>query len=310
MRRYLLSILLIITALSTLRSPAQEGPKRDLLSKYIIQDSSFLPVRFYVGDIVELRMRLESPGRDLHAPSKVMEGQWLVVREVSCTRIKGAVWEVRIFFTTFRPGRHVLPDIDLGGIVLSDLKAETRSILEDKGEQKLVGPKGQLLLPGTIRMLILTAIGVLFVPPILLRLLKGAFAFLRRYQMYRQRKQPYSRLLHALNRLMKKLSDCDCGVFFTQISRLLREYISRRLDIPALTSTTLELQRLLPQALDRAQPSEQIGSVASNLIALLRRADYVRFGGQSASQIEMEEAVNEVSLYAERIEGVIQRVEP
>jgi hypothetical protein len=197
----------------------------------------------------------------------------------------------------------------LGGIVLSDLRAETRSILEDKGEKKLIGQKGQLLLPGTVRTLLLAAFGLLLFPPIVLKLYRGVLAVMKSYRIFRQRRLPHSRIMHALNRLIRRLSECDPPVFFTQISKLLREYISGRLNIPALTSTTLELQVILPQALSQEQPSEQTRAVASDIIALLRRADYVRFGGRSASEEEMEEALHEVTSFVEKVEGVIQRVE-
>ncbi len=289
----------------SLRCIAQESPQ----DTYIIQDSSFLPVRFYVGDNVELRLRLEVPSRDLRPPSHTSGGNWLVFREITCARIKGQVWEVRILFTTFQPGRHVLPDIDLGGIVLSNLRAETRSILEDKEQEKPAGQKGQLLLPGTVRTVILTALGVLLMPPILYKLIRGGLSVLKRYNKLRQRKLPRSRILRALDRLQARLKDHDAAAFFTQVAGLLREYLNGRLHIPAETSTTLELRLLLPEALSRAHPSGEIRLVTSGVIDLFQRADYVRFGGQSASQREMADVLDEVFQFVDNIEGVVAHVE-
>jgi len=266
-------------------------------------------VRFYVGDKVELRLHLEVPGRDLRAPSHTSGGDWLVFRDITCAKIKGQVWEVRIFFTTFQPGRHVLPDIDLGAIVLSNLRAETRSILEDKGQEKPVGQKGQLLLPGTLRTLILTALAILLMPPILYKMFRAGVAVLKSYNTLKQRKLPRSRILRALDRLQSRLKDYDAVAFFTQVTRLLREYFDGRLHIPAETSTTLELQLLLPEALSRVRPSDEIRLVTSGVIDLFHRADYVRFGGQSASQGEMADVLEEVLQFVDNIEGVVEHVE-
>ena len=307
MKRSQLSILLSLSILVGLSLPcmAQESPQ----NTYVIQDSSFLPVRFYVGDNVELRLRLEVPGGDLRPPSDTSEGNWLVLRDITCVRIKGQVWEVRIFFTTFRPGRHVLPDIDLGEIVLANLRAETRSILEDKGEEKPAGQKGQLLLPGTVRMLILAALVILLMPPFLYKAFRGGLAVLKSYNALRLRKLPHSRLLRALDRLQTRMKDYDAAAFFTQITRLLREYFDGRLHIPAQTSTTLELRLLLLEALSRAHPSGEISLVTSGVIDLFQRADYVRFGGQSASPREMADVLDEVSQFVEKVEGVVKHVE-
>jgi hypothetical protein len=288
---------------------AQKAPRQGFQTAYVIQDSSFLPVRFYVGDIIELRMHLEAPGRELHPPLETPRGRWLVVNEVSCARIRESLWEVRIFFTTFRPGRHVLPDIDLGGVVLSGMRAETRSILEDKGEEKHAGHKGQLLLPGTVRSLVLAALALLLLPPLAFKLIKGGLAMFRSYRAHRVRKMPYTRFLNALNRLQRKMNESDPAVFFTLFSRSLREYISGRLSIPALTCTTLELQRLLPEALSREGEAVWTAPVSIDVIALLKNADFVRFGGRSASQEEMKDALVKVSRFAHGIEGANQHVE-
>jgi hypothetical protein len=288
---------------------AQEGQQGNLQGTYIIQDSSFLPVRFYVGDNVELRLRLEAPGGELRPPSDTSWGNWIVLRDISCTKIKGQIWEVRIFFTTFQPGRHVLPDIDLGGIVLTNLRAETRSILEDKGQEKPAGQKGQLLLPGTLRTLIVTALVILLMPLILYKSTKGGLAVLKSYKTLRQRKLPHSRILRALDGLQARMKDYDAAAFFTHVTSLLREYFYGRLHIPAQTSTTLEIQQLLPDALSRAHPSGDIRLVTSGVIDLFHRADYVKFGRQSASRSEMADVLEDVFQIIDKIEEVAEYVE-
>jgi hypothetical protein len=303
MKRVLLSLLLSIWLCLSLSCIAQEA------SSYLIQEINFLPVRYYVGDNVELRLRIEAPGRDLRPPEPLFRGNWLVVRDVSCTRIRGHVWEVRIFFTTFRPGRHVLPDIDLGSAMLTGLKAETRSILDDKGVDRPAAQKGQLLLPGTWRALIITVFFLFLLPPLLYRTLKGCASLLRRYSILRQRMLPCNRIMRALKRLEQRLGDYDCAAFFAQITGLLREYLNSRLDFPAQTSTTLELEMLLPGALARVSPSSETHSLTPGVIRLFQRADYVKFGGGSASQAEMTGVLGQVSQIVDGIEEVMQRVE-
>ena len=114
------------------------------------QNISFLPKRYYVGDRVELRLQLTvPPGKSLTAPQPPRGGVWLDIIEIKCTPIRDGLWVVQIIFTSYRPGQHLLPAIDLGAIKIADLRAETRSILVDKNFDKLAGPKGQLTVPGT-----------------------------------------------------------------------------------------------------------------------------------------------------------------
>jgi len=277
---------------------------------YSIADASFLPVRFYVGDEVELRLRLRAPGKELVTPARLPSTRWLTVRDVQCSSYHPGDWLVRIFFTSFRPGIHTLPALDLGGLLLENVRIETRSILGDADETKPVGPKGQLALRGTRRTLTALMILVLAGPPLLyvgIRL--GARAY-RSYRLAGQRMAPRNRVLRELGRLRGRLDECPPPELFSQISGLLREYFQVRLSFPASTYTTEELRGALTwyfkQDRDLERPGNDLGA---RIGALLSRADYIRFGALESSQMERERALMNAASIVEDIDGLVQHSE-
>jgi hypothetical protein len=275
---------------------------------FTLQDTSFLPARYYVGDRVELRVRLTNVSGDLRSPESLPPGSWLVVNEILCTRLREGTWEARIHFTTFRPGRHILPPIDLGAVTLSNMKAETRSILEGSEEEKPAGVKGQLILRGTWWRILGIASAIFLIPLVVFQSARMVLGFYRRYSLKRRRLVPMHRVLRALKRLKGQVEKYDPSGFFTEVTHILKSYIGARLHFSALTATTRELDRGLPVALsvcnENADPS-----VLHDINALLQRADLVRFGGFESSREEMHSVVDEVKVIVETLEEVVENVE-
>ena len=316
----LLVMLFLVT--TTLCGRAQEA--------YSVSESSFLPVRFYVGDEVELRLRLQVTQAELEPPRALPSSRWLTVEDVQCNRYRPDEWVVRIHFVTFKPGSHTLPALDLGGLHLENIKVETRSILGDSEQTRPAGLKGQLGLPGTTWKLTVLILSLLAAPGLLLygaRLIRRVYLG---YRELRRRLEPRKRILRELRRLLGRLEECPQDEFFSQITRLLREYFQRRFAVPAPMSTTEELRGILAEALAGALSAEPAGrsespvsseepaaparppfgtELSERVVRLLRRADWVRFGSFESSPEEMRETVAAAVAIVETIEGEAGHVE-
>ena len=92
---------------------------------YSVLQTVFLPPRFYVGDRVELRMRLSTPaGTAVRAPETLPDSSGIEFQDITVNR-RGNETEVRIVFYPFYPGTQDASAIDLGGITLSGVKIHT-----------------------------------------------------------------------------------------------------------------------------------------------------------------------------------------
>ena len=238
-----------------------------------VTQTVLLPPAFYVGDQVELRVDLETPtGLQLASPvppsSPIDDAPaWLLIRAVTATRIDETLWQVRIRFTAYRPGVVTLPPIDLGGHVLTGLKVQTRSLLDDTGESDLRPAKTQLYLPGSLTRLILIGAFVAIAPVLILKFGRFLWLWTGRLRERRRRALPRLKFERGVRRLTGQ-ADGDVHRFLFVLSDLTREYLTARFRIPAKASTTSEL-RASPVLME--PPGDQ-------LAALLDAADQRRFG--------------------------------
>jgi hypothetical protein len=230
----------------------------------------------------------------------------LELREVVCTRIREGEWEVQIHFVSFRPGVFAIPALDLGGIRLRGIEMETRSVLEDKGEEELTPPRQQLVIPGTwFKVGLLAAFLVLF-PPFLIFLGRKVPVWLAIYRERRFKKIPSQRIKAVLRRLARELLKMDGRRFFTELTRAIRAYLTARLAFPADKATTREIRRILPLRL----PADTLPQEAAfGIAALLERGDHVRFGGRPCHRREMESALRKIEELVETVEEAESRVE-
>jgi hypothetical protein len=199
-----------------------------------------------------------------------------------------------------------MPALDLGGIRLRGIEMETRSVLEDKGEDELKPPRQQLVIPGTwFKVGLLAAFLVLF-PPLLIFLWRKAPGWLASYRERRFQKIPLQRIRAALRRLAKELGGMDGRRFFTELTRAIRVYLAAKLAFPADKATTREIGRILPLRL----PAETLPQEAAVGIAvLLERGDHVKFGGKPCRRREMENALRKIEELVETVEEAESRVE-
>ena len=281
-------ITLVLFLASTHGLEAQSG--------HTVREYGFIPVRYYVGDVVDLRIRVTgSDATPLSPPSDIPAGNWLEIKEIICSRVSRDEWEVRLRFATFKPGSHLLPSIDLGGMIVPEIRTETRSILDDKGSDRIDSLKGQLILTGTWFSLGLGVFVLVALPPLAILSYRLTLSTLSRYRTVRNRRLPRSRIVRILRRLSRLIGKIDPRVFFIRISAALRHYLAGRWDLPALTATTMELKRLLPEKIPDAGLHREV-------VSLFSRADLVKFGGAVSEEMEMRSTIS-------RIEELVQKME-
>ncbi len=291
---------LLLLAFSALL-PSEPAAGQD----YVIEQQLFVPRRFYVGDRVELRLRIESAKR-IVPPAELPKAAWISFHEISLHEREGER-EVRIAFSSYYPGTQTLPPIDLGGFILSDLKIHTDSVLPKEGAE-LSGGRGQLLPPGTRLFFgILFAGGALL---LLIGLVAGPWSVRRvrgtlvRYREYR----PYRRFSRVLQDLAARNDQMDGRTFYIRLLDELRLYLSSRLGEDLRTATSGEIDLILkrggpdgPEGGDGRDGAFRDDRMRNYLPAVFRRGDAVKFGGavslpeqREAELVHLGEALREI----------------
>jgi hypothetical protein len=260
---------------------------------YTVIESGTLPLRHYVGDQVTMRLRIAvAQGTSApQAPQQLPEPALLDINDVRVSRLGDGEYEVIISFTSFAPGPTRLPALDLGPISLTDLRVDTRSILEERGVDRIEPARGQLPLPGTWRRLAALVISVVLLPTLTLwfgRSLLGAWA---RYVEARRRALPINRLMRVVRRLRRRGDQIDPRAFLGTLSKAVRVYLADRVALPAPSATSSELGVLLRGA---SLPQAE----SARLTEVLRWSDQVRFGSLDSTAIEREDALQVIADFA------------
>lgn len=267
-----------------------------------VENHIFLPPDFYVGDNVEMRLRVyPESGLRVLPPEEVPVTNWIDIHDV---RVKqdGSRWEVQIDFTSYAPGTRTLPVIQLGDVVLNDVKLHTKSILQERGLD-FFGIKGQLYLPGT-RLAIGLAVLILFFGPVFVLSFAGRVTQgVKRFVSIKTGRRPYKRFMRALKDLREKHMQMSSRRFYIVLSEELRHYLSSRTkdDFIALTSSELHAQ------LWKTLPSDSTEQVEA-LVRMMQQSDEIKFGGLNASKKQREEDLEMVVSAAKEIEVYIETV--
>jgi len=271
---------------------------------YAVEEMLLLPPRFYVGDPVELRLRLrlqEAPAAAFTAPDSLPEDPWFDLHRVQIDQ-RGAELRVRVFFTPFRPGASVLPALRLGELELAGVEVSTASVLEGQEKPALRGLRGPLRIPFTGLRLLAVVLAVTALPAAVGFAARGGLRGLRRLAQRRRRRRPYLRLQRAVARLraLRALSDPRAGGgeqrdFFILLSQCLKRYLSERLGRSLMSATTAEVG---PQLAAAGVQEPLAGAV----LELLARADRIKFSGRGGGRREMHTELCRL----ERIAGQIE----
>ena len=232
-------------------------------------DTIFLPKKYYVGDEVELRIKLTvEEGYTLQLPDNIPESSWMNFHSVEIIKIDKNS-ELRIVLTSFIPGTRSLPSLNLGGVVLNSVKLHTSSLI-DSTENNFVGIAGQLLLPGT-KLMLAIVLGTLFLGPLLLLMLLGPLRKkITEFVRIGRNRRPIKRLNKILRELEDQKGRISCRRFYIRLSREVREYLSKRSEIDFTTLTTQDMSL----ALNKVVNSE----FAGNISEMMKLADSIKFG--------------------------------
>lgn len=279
--------------------------------RYTVLQTVFLPPRFYVGDRVELRMRLSTPaGTVVRVPEILPEASGIEFQDVTVNR-RGNETEVRIVFYPFYPGTQSLPPLELGDITLGDVKIHTDSLLNTE-QDEWRPPRGQVLLPGTrlYFALIVLAAAVGFSVAAVLAVF-GRSRVGRIVSLSRERR-PYRRLRRVLKKLNAEIGSVDARAFYIVLLDELRSYLSGRLGTECRSATTRELDRHLERymedrlkASDRtAEPDEKL-TLREGLLAPFRLGDLVKFGHRPS---EPEERLAQLAALRRTVERLEKRL--
>jgi hypothetical protein len=271
---------------------------------YSVVESGTVPLRAYVGDTVELRVRLRLDAqvtRALEAPKKLPSASWLEIRQVRVLLLGGREWEVRIRYVSFAPGQAALPSLDLRAITLAGLQVHTASILAERKLERPAPPRDQLALPGTARRLALTALAAVACPVAAVFAGMRAARFARRLAARRRAALPGNRFRRALRRLRGQLDSLGPRRFYIELTAALRAYIEARHRVRASAATTRELRSSLAALSATGAPAQAL----EDLARLLERGDVVKFGGEAAGGA----GTAELAEAADRAESCVQGLE-
>ena len=299
--------LLLVAATGTAGAQGMEAPGQGTAPPATVEELTLEPPRFYVGDRVTARVVVRS-SRQLSAPAAVAPDEWVVVHGVETVPRSDGRWEVRVGFSSYRPGVLTLPPIDVGAFRLENIRVQAASLLsaEPAAAPVLRPPRAQLHLPGTGGVLLSAAAAVLTVPYLLASgavLLAGRA---RRRRRQRARALPRARLERAVRRLQASSPRSMAAVaetvsFYAQLAHLTRDYLAARMRIPAHACTTRELRTALPgQGLH--------GPLAAELTAILDTADRVKFAGRHSSAAEMQALSERLVALVRAIDAALEGV--
>jgi hypothetical protein len=292
----------LVALLCAVSLAAQSGP-----AGYSVVESGTVPLRAYVGDTVELRVRLRLDAqvmRTLEAPKKLPSASWLEVRQVRVSLLGGREWEVRILYVSFAPGQAALPPLDLRAITLAALQVHTASILAERKLERPAPPREQLALPGTARRLALAVLAAVAGPAAAIFAGVRAVRLAKRLAARRRASLPGSRFRRALRRLRGQLDSLGPRRFYIELTAALRAYIEARHGVRASAATTRELRSGLAALSGHAATGAPTQAL-EDLARLLERGDVVKFGGEAAGgagPAELAEA-------ADRAESCVQGLE-
>jgi hypothetical protein len=270
-----------------------------------VREVRFEPARFAAGDHVLARI-VVTGGAELTAPEAVATDEWLSVHGVEVLPRTDGSWEVRVRFSSYRPGVGELPPIDVGPLQLTGIGFLTASVLPRYGEvlPALRPPAPQMAVPGTAALLAGGALTVLVVPYLLVSgvlLLTGAG---RRAHTRRVRARPRVLLERAVQQLQANGANgthggTDADSFYVGLSQLAREYLAARLALPAHSLTVRELSAALPE---QGVPH----GLGADLTEILETADRVKFAGRGADGAEMQAAARQLVTLTRAIDAILE----
>ncbi len=259
-----------------------------------IIDTVFLPKEYFVGDKVELRIKLKiEDGYKLELPAVIPESSWVNINSIN---ISGSekIPELDILFTPFIPGTRSLPPLSCGTISLNSIKIHTSSLVDSRNSE-FVGIMNQALLPGT-KFGLISLIGLLLLGPILFILLFGPLhgKLINGIRKSISRR-PFRKLYRNLKDLEVQRDGISCRKFYIKLSGFVREYLSKRTTIDFITITTSDMGIPLVKILGNRKLSE-------DLYKMMKLSDSIKFGNLSTTDDQKIADINLVRKISDFLE--------
>ncbi|MBI9099827.1 MAG: hypothetical protein JEY91_15210 [Spirochaetaceae bacterium] len=281
MRKYITLSLLIFLLPSVLKAQVE------------VKRAVFIPPEYYMGDPVELRIQIKLDDYEqLNVPDDFETYEWVEIKDVKVFQ-KDREAELIVQFTSFSPGTRALPDLDFGPYVLRDFKIYTNSLVEE-GENDLKDIRAQVMIPGSRLYFFLLTLAAFILP----YMVYFSAKILIRYTILLARKYHSARPYRTLNRILKKLDTTlekiSVRDFFITLSDSLRVYLTARTGFDCKSATTSEISSLHGFGLDQ--------KLWERLVAVLKRGDMVKFGGEILTVNQMKENLDFVSSLCFEIE--------
>lgn len=257
-----------------------------LSAQAVLTDIRFIPPTFFVGDQVELSISFDLDGpMAIEVPETLPESDWVEIRDIFVETDDQSV-TVIIAFTPFAAGTRTLPPMELGALLLKDIKVPTYSILQNThdGVRSL---RGQLLMPGT-RLAVALILSLMAMAPFL-----GYGLFRILWNWFKKSRQLYrtGRPARRLRRLMKNLNAVvgskTASLWYYELTEGLRTYLSARIGHDCQSATTVEISEM-PEFLGKDTPQLR-------LLDVLQDGDMVKFAGRFADDRSLHKTLDKVN---------------
>jgi len=251
-------------------------PNLGALEDFSIIQAVFIPPVYHVGDHVEYRIQFKTPlGASMLVPNAVPTTPWGSIQSINLES-REDFYELRIQFMAFEPGTHTFPAIDFGTLSMDNLSLYVTPVL-DATMKDPAGHRPQMLIPGTVLMLVLQLLIVAALVFMLIVVRRKGFVWLVQLHKRWLTGRPFRRIRDSMAVLIREIDELPDRAFYITLMEEIRTYLSDRLNIPAISATTQEIERWLTQ---KATPSE----FSEGIIAMCRDGDYVKFGKASMSR--------------------------
>ena len=254
----------------------------------------FLPQDFYVGDLVELRIKIIlEKGLKISPPESLPDLYWIKIESANVVSSDNG-YELQIFLRSFSPGIRTLPPIRFGDITLRDTRIQTLSVLEET-PTPVFPIKEQLQLPGT-NYYFAILIGLFFVLPVfIIASWTNLKKRIKTYIEIKRRRKVYKKMISTINYLQDNKKTITNSDFFTVLINDVKLFLSHRSGRSYTSATVRECEKLLEydfKDMDKLHLLPQI----------LRLADEVKFGDREVSNLEKNEALVNIRLVVDAID--------
>lgn len=255
----------------------------------------YSPRDFYVGDMVTLHIHIETPfDGELSPPEVIPRGDWIDIKSINLIYSGGEEAVIRMSFRSFAPGLRVVPDIKLGKHILHDLRIQTLSILEDQfSELQPLAP--QMTPTGTNLLMVLVLLAIIIGPYLIFIIIKTLIHSIRLAINKYKREKPFRDYLKTLKQLKVELEEAGVRNFYVLITEQLRHYLSARFSREFSSATTLEMEEMLVNIMDRDSAKE--------LLSICKFADLVKFSHSGASSFHRKKDLNTIVEILYQLEG-------